>query len=39
MAKENEIDYINQVARVEGVPLEKFRQYLANKPFSDSRCG
>jgi hypothetical protein len=39
MAKENEIDYIRQVARIEDVPLEQFRKYLANKPFSDSRCG
>lgn len=39
MAKENEIDYIRQVARTEDVPLEQFRHYLANKPFSDVRCG
>lgn len=39
MAKENEIDYIREVARIENVPLEQFSQYLANKPFSDSRCG
>jgi len=39
MAKENEIDYINQVARIEDVPLEQFRQYLENKPFSDLLCG
>ena len=39
MAKENEIDYIRQVARTEDVPFEQFRHYLANKPFSDLRCG
>ena len=39
MAKVNEIEYIEQVARTEGVPLEEFRQYLAKKPFSDVRCG
>ncbi len=39
MAKENEIDYIRQVARTEGVSLEQFCQYLTNKPFSDVRCG
>ena len=39
MAKENEIDYIRQVARIEDVPLESFRQYLATKPYSDPHCG
>ncbi len=39
MAKINEIEYVRQVARIEGVPEEQFRQYLANKPFSDPRCG
>jgi len=39
MAKINEIDYVRQVARVDNVPEEQFRQYLANKPFSDPRCG
>ena len=39
MAKNNEIDYIKQVAKIDGVPLDEFRQYLTNKPFSDLRCG
>src|ERR1700690_2698478 len=39
MAKNNEIDYIKQVAKIEGVPLNEFSQYLTNKPFSDLRCG
>lgn len=39
MAKVNEIEYIKQVARIDCVPEEAFRQYLTNKPFSDLRCG
>ena len=39
MAKINEIEYVRKVARVEGVPEEEFRQYLAGKPYSDPRCG
>ena len=39
MAKEHEIEYIRQVTKIENVPIEQFRQYLANKPFSDLRCG
>lgn len=39
MAKVNEIDYIKQVARIACVSEGEFRQYLANKPFSDLRCG
>jgi SAM-dependent methyltransferase len=38
MAKADEIDYIRQVARIEGVPEDAFRAYLENKPFSDARC-
>jgi SAM-dependent methyltransferase len=37
--KKNEIDYISQVAKIEDVSLEQFREYLANKPFSDVHCG
>lgn len=39
MSKADEIDYIKQVAKVEGVPEEDFRKYLLGKPFSDPRCG
>jgi SAM-dependent methyltransferase len=39
MAKADEIEYIKQVARTEGVSQEEFRRYLAKKPFSDVRCG
>ena len=39
MAKINEVDYVRQVARVDNVPEQQFRQYLANKPFSDPCCG
>jgi hypothetical protein len=36
MAKVNEIDYVQDVARVDGAPLEDFKSYLLNKPFSAS---
>jgi 2-polyprenyl-3-methyl-5-hydroxy-6-metoxy-1,4-benzoquinol methylase len=39
MAKIDEINYVRHVASVEGIPEAAFRQYLANKPFSDPRCG
>jgi SAM-dependent methyltransferase len=39
MGKKNEIEYIKQVATIDRVAEEDFRQYLAKKPFSDSRCG
>jgi SAM-dependent methyltransferase len=39
MAKADEIDYIRQVARVEGVTEDAFRKYLLEKPYSDARCG
>jgi SAM-dependent methyltransferase len=38
MVKANEIDYVQEVARVDRVPLEAFQNYLLNKPFSDQRC-
>lgn len=39
MAKTDEINYIKEVARVEGVPEEQFRQFLVDKPYSDPNCG
>jgi SAM-dependent methyltransferase len=38
MAKANEIAYIDEVARINKVPLSEFQAYLLNKPFSDPRC-
>jgi 2-polyprenyl-3-methyl-5-hydroxy-6-metoxy-1,4-benzoquinol methylase len=38
MAKANEIAYVEEVARLNGVPLADFERYLLNKPFSDPRC-
>ena len=38
MAKANEISYIDEVARINSVPLSEFQTYLLNKPFSDPRC-
>jgi SAM-dependent methyltransferase len=38
MAKANEIAYIDEVARINNVPLSEFQAYLLNKPFSDPRC-
>ena len=38
MAKANEIAYIEEVARLDNVPLADFQTYLLNKPFSDPRC-
>lgn len=39
MAKENEVAYIDEVARLNEVSLADFQRYLLNKPFSDPRCG
>ncbi len=39
MAKSNEIDYIKNVAEIEGITVEQFTNYLEKKPFSDHRCG
>jgi 2-polyprenyl-3-methyl-5-hydroxy-6-metoxy-1,4-benzoquinol methylase len=38
MAKANEIAYVQEVARLNDVPLSDFKTYLLNKPFSDPRC-
>ena len=38
MAKANEIAYLDEVARINRVPLSEFQAYLLNKPFSDPRC-
>ena len=38
MAKANEIAYVEEVARLDNVPLADFERYLLNKPFSDPRC-
>jgi SAM-dependent methyltransferase len=38
MAKANEIAYVEEVARLNNVPLADFERYLLNKPFSDPRC-
>jgi SAM-dependent methyltransferase len=38
MAKANEIAYIDEVARIDRVPLADFQSYLLKKPFSDPRC-
>jgi 2-polyprenyl-3-methyl-5-hydroxy-6-metoxy-1,4-benzoquinol methylase len=38
MAKANEIAYVEEVARLNDVPLADFEKYLLNKPFSDPRC-
>jgi 2-polyprenyl-3-methyl-5-hydroxy-6-metoxy-1,4-benzoquinol methylase len=38
MAKANEIAYIEEVVRINRVPLSEFQTYLLNKPFSDPRC-
>jgi SAM-dependent methyltransferase len=38
MAKPDEINYINKVAEIENVSVDSFRDYLANKPYSDPRC-
>jgi SAM-dependent methyltransferase len=38
MAKANEIAYVEEVARLNDVPLADFEKYLLNKPFSDLRC-
>jgi SAM-dependent methyltransferase len=38
MAKANEIAYIQEVVRINSVPLSEFQTYLLNKPFSDPRC-
>src|SRR3981189_3757355 len=38
MAKANEIAYIEEVARLDNVPLADCQTYLLNKPFSDPRC-
>jgi len=39
MAKSDEINYINKVAETECIEVSRFKEYLFNKPFSDSRCG
>jgi SAM-dependent methyltransferase len=38
MAKANEIAYVEEVARLNDLPLADFHKYLLNKPFSDPRC-
>lgn len=38
MAKANEIAYVEEVVRLNDVPLADFQKYLLNKPFSDPRC-
>jgi SAM-dependent methyltransferase len=38
LAKNNEIDYIREVARKNDVRLDDFQRYLLNKPFSDPHC-
>jgi SAM-dependent methyltransferase len=38
MAKANEIAYVEEVVRLNDVPLADFESYLLNKPFSDPRC-
>jgi SAM-dependent methyltransferase len=38
MAKANEIAYVEEVARLNDLPLADFHRYLLNKPFSDPRC-
>jgi SAM-dependent methyltransferase len=38
LAKTNEIDYIQEVARKNAVKLDDFQRYLLSKPFSDPRC-
>ncbi len=38
MAEANEIAYVEEVARLNDVPLADFQRYLLNKPFSDPRC-
>jgi SAM-dependent methyltransferase len=39
MAKNDEIDYVKNVAQIENVSIEEFNDYLFRKPFSDNRCG
>ncbi len=38
MSKNDEIEYIQTVARTESVPVDTFSDYLARKPFSDAKC-
>ena len=38
MAKANEIASIEEVVRINRVPLSEFQTYLLNQPFSDPRC-
>jgi SAM-dependent methyltransferase len=38
MAKANEIAFIDEVVRINGVQLSEVQTYLLNKPFSDPRC-
>lgn len=38
MAKANEIAYLEEVVRINRVPLSEFQPYLLNEPFSDLRC-
>jgi protein-L-isoaspartate O-methyltransferase len=38
MAEANEIAYIEEVVRINRVPLAEFQAYLLNKRFSDPRC-
>ena len=39
MGKKAEVEYIKNVARIDGISETDFKDYLNRKPFSDARCG